>query len=79
MAQAVRVGKRYQIVLPKKVRQRVEIHEGDVLLVEVVRRGILLVPKPKSYTTDLADLHREVWQDVDVDEYLKGERKTWQR
>lgn len=77
MAQSVRLGKRFQLVLPKKIRQRLGLREGDVLLVEATRKGILLVPKPQSYTRHLAGLHREVWQDVDVDEYLREERKTW--
>jgi AbrB family looped-hinge helix DNA binding protein len=77
MAQAVRLGKRFQLVLPKKIRQRLGLREGDVMLVEVTRKGILLVPKPQSYTRHLAGLHREVWQDVDVDEYLREERKAW--
>lgn len=79
MAATVKVGKRYQVVLPKKVRQRLDLHEGDELLIEVDRRGILLIPKPKSYTSHLAGLHREVWKDVDVDAYLNEERKGWQR
>lgn len=79
MATSVRVGKRYQVVLPKKVRQRLDLREGDVLLIEVSRRGILLVPKPKSYTAHLSGLHREVWKNLDVDEYMARERKAWQR
>lgn len=79
MAQAVRLGKRFQLVLPKKIRQRLGLREGDVLLIEVTRKGILLVPKPQSYAQHLSGLHREVWQDVNVDEYLREERKTWQR
>lgn len=77
MAETVRLGKRFQLVLPKKIRQRLGLREGDVLLVEVTRKGILLVPKPRSYAQHLSGLHREVWQDVDVDEYLRDERKTW--
>lgn len=79
MAQAIRLGKRFQLVLPKKIRQRLGLREGDVLLVEVTRKGILLVPKPHSYAEHLTGLHREVWQGVDVDEYLNEERKSWQR
>ncbi|HEU5300215.1 MAG TPA: AbrB/MazE/SpoVT family DNA-binding domain-containing protein [bacterium] len=79
MATSVRIGKRYAVVLPKKVRERLDLHEGDVLLVEVNRRGILLIPRPASYTSHLAGLHREVWKDLDVDEYLEAERKSWQR
>jgi len=79
MATSVRIGKRYAVVLPKKVRERLGLHEGDELLIEVSRRGILLIPRPKSYTAHLAGLHREVWKDLDVDDYLAEERKSWQR
>jgi len=79
MATSVRIGKRYAVVLPKKVRERLGLHEGDELLIEVSRRGILLIPRPKSYTSHLAGLHREVWKDLDVDDYLAEERKSWQR
>ena len=79
MATSVRIGKRYAVVLPKKVRERLGLHEGDELLIEVSRRGILLIPRPKSYTSHLAGLHREVWKDLDVDDCLAEERKSWQR
>ena len=79
MATSIRIGKRYAVVLPKKVRERLDLHEGDELLVEVSRRGILLIPRPKSYTSHLAGLHREVWKDLDVDDYLEQERKSWPR
>lgn len=79
MVTPVRVGMRYQVVLPKTVRQRFDIHEGDEMLLEVSRRGISLVPRPKSYTVHLAGLHREVWENLDVDLYLGRERKTWRR
>ncbi len=79
MADTVRVGKRFAVVLPKKVRQRLGVREGDELIVEVNRRGLLLVPKPASYTTHLAGLHREVWKGVDVDHYLQRERRGWRR
>lgn len=79
MAITVKVGKRFQVVLPKKVRQRLGVREGDELIVEVSRRGLLLVPKPASYTAHLAGLHREVWKGVDVDDYVKRERRAWRR
>jgi prevent-host-death family protein len=36
-------------------------------------------PAPSgSYTDHLAGLHREIWQDIDTDAYLKQERDAWQ-
>ena len=32
---------------------------------------------PGSYTDHLAGLHREIWQGIDTDAYLKQERDAW--
>jgi len=56
-----------------------------VVLVEYARYERLLrelqspaVPEPPgSYTDYLAGLHREIWEDVDTDAYLRQERDAW--
>ena len=32
---------------------------------------------PGSYTDHLAGLHREIWQGIDTDAYLRQERDAW--
>ena len=32
---------------------------------------------PSSHTDHLAGLHREIWQGIDTDAYLKQERDAW--
>ena len=32
---------------------------------------------PNDYTTRLAGLHQEVWEDLDTDAYLQEERDAW--
>lgn len=31
----------------------------------------------KDYVNKLAGLHKEVWQDIDIEDYLKQEREAW--
>ena len=77
MAQTVKVSKRYQISVPSAVRKRLGIKQGDRLLVEVKGEMIILLREPRDYVDHLSGLHEEIWRDVDVDEYLEGERTAW--
>jgi AbrB family looped-hinge helix DNA binding protein len=44
-SETIRVGKKYTIVLPKDVRKRLNIKEGDLLSVRVEGDKIILEPK----------------------------------
>ncbi len=48
MSAVVRVGRRYTIVIPKEVRERVRLKEGSRLLVRVKGRSIILEPLPED-------------------------------
>jgi len=73
----VKLSSKYQIVIPRQVRQRLDLRAGDGLLVEVSGKTIVLVPRPRSYTARLRGLHKEVWRDVDAAAYVREERKGW--
>lgn len=77
MAETVKVSKRHQISVPSAVRKRLGIKQGDRLLVEVKGDMIILLREPRDYVDHLSGLHEEVWRDVDVDEYLEGQRMAW--
>lgn len=77
MAKTVKVSKRYQISVPSAVRKRLGIKEGDRLLVEVKGDMLMLLREPRDYVDHLSGLHEEIWRDVDVNEYLEGERAAW--
>ena len=36
------------------------------------------LPQSEDYVSQLAGLHKEVWQDIDTDAYLKQERDAWE-
>ena len=73
----VKVSKRYQIAVPAAVRDRLNIHSGDRLLVDIQDGMIVLLPQPADYTGHLAGLHRKIWEGVDSQSYLHGERDAW--
>ena len=74
---SVKVSAKYQIAVPQIARKKLNIKKGDRLLVDVQDGAIVLIPQPKRYTDYLQGLHSEIWKDIDVQDYLKGEREAW--
>ncbi len=79
MQSIVKMSSKHQIVIPKEVRQALKLQPGDHLLCRIEGDEILLRPKPKSYAKFLRGLHKDVWKDVDAAEYIKQERKSWNK
>ena len=78
MASRVKVSGRFQISLPSAVRRRLGIRSGDHLLVEIREGHAILMPEPRSFSEATKGLHREVWEGVDPQEYVRQERQAWQ-
>ena len=74
----VKVSKRYQIAVPAEARQRLNIQSGDRLIVDIQDGMLILLPRPLNYTKSLAGLHKEIWEGVDGQEYVTGEREAWE-
>jgi AbrB family looped-hinge helix DNA binding protein len=74
---SVKVSAKYQIAVPQIARKKLNIKQGDRLLVDVQDGVIILIPQPKRYTDYLQGLHSEIWKDIDVKKYLTGERDSW--
>lgn len=71
-----RVGARYQVVIPKAVREALNLRPQDTLLFLVDGDTVFLRPKPASFTETLLGLHREIWPDPDA--WLEEERGAWE-
>lgn len=78
MAVRVKVSKKHQIAVPSEVRKQLGIKSGDELLVELRGGYAVLLPEPRDYSQCLRGLHREVWEDVEPQEYVRQEREAWQ-
>jgi AbrB family looped-hinge helix DNA binding protein len=74
---SVKVSPRYQISLPSRARQELNIQAGDRLLVDIQDGMLILIPQPDDYVHHMAGLYREVWQGVDTTNYLNEERSAW--
>jgi AbrB family looped-hinge helix DNA binding protein len=73
---AARVSAKYQVVIPKSVRDVLHLRPQDTLLFLLDGDTIVLRTRPPSFTEALQGLHREVWQDTDA--WLETERATWE-
>ena len=77
MGVRVKVSERYQIVVPAAVRQQLRIERGDHLLMEVRDGYVVLLPEPRNYAERLRGLHREIWEGIEPQEYVRREREAW--
>ena len=73
----VKVSKRFQIAVPRVAREQLNIQSGDRLLVDIQDGMLILLPQPQNYTAQLQGLHREIWEGVDTNDYISGERAAW--
>ncbi len=73
----VRLGPKNQVVIPKAIREALQVKEGDLLLFVVQGETVILRARPASFTDALRGLHNAVWEGSDVDQWLAGERSTW--
>ncbi|MGB9887220.1 MAG: AbrB/MazE/SpoVT family DNA-binding domain-containing protein [Moorellales bacterium] len=54
------------------------LSEGDEVLVTVNGNAAVVVPKPRSFADRLMGLHRDLWQGVAPDAYVREERRSWE-
>ena len=76
-----KLSKKYQIVVPKAVREKMKLRAGEeVRMYSVDENRALLVKQPKSYVAALEGLGKEVWDSLGgADKYLKEERVSWEK
>jgi AbrB family looped-hinge helix DNA binding protein len=74
-----KVNSRNQITIPQAMLEKLNIKAGDSVLVDVQDGIMVLIPQPKSYTNHLQSLHSEIWETVDIEKYISGERAACTR
>ncbi len=75
-----KVSHKFQVVIPKNIRELLGISKGDILQVyekddEIVMKKIKST-EPLSLK-DLKGLGKEIWKDIDFEEYIRKERESW--
>ncbi|MBA7561139.1 AbrB/MazE/SpoVT family DNA-binding domain-containing protein [Candidatus Atribacteria bacterium 1244-E10-H5-B2] len=77
MKNMVKVSSKYQIVIPREAREKLDLKAGDKLIIKANNEKITIYPQPKSYAKYSLGLGKEIWQGVNATEYVKKERQTW--
>jgi AbrB family looped-hinge helix DNA binding protein len=73
----VKVSSKYQIVIPREAREKLNLKTGDKLIIKADNEKIIIYLQPKSYAKYSLGLGKEIWQGVNATEYVKKERQTW--
>ena len=70
-----RISSKYQVVIPKAVREALKLRPQDKLIFLIDGDTVILRPQPESFTETMRGLHREIWPDPDP--WLEEER-SWE-
>ncbi len=76
----VRVSTKGQVVIPVAIRRRLGIKPGDQLVIVGGEHEAVLM-KAKRYAESLRGIARGVYGRTreEVDAYVRGERRTWEK
>lgn len=77
MKTMIKVSSKYQIVIPREVREKLNLKAGDKLIIKTNNEKIIIYPQPKSYAKYSLGLGKETWKGTDATEYVRKERETW--
>ena len=72
MSKLYKIGKKSQIVIPKKVRDKLKIHEGDKVFIDVVNNVLVIMPVPKKIR-DLAGMAKGIYKN----NHIRELREEW--
>ncbi len=79
--QISRISTKYQTVIPTSIRKAVDLSINQEIFWQIIQNGpnpiIMVIPKPKNWSNYLSGLGKEVWKDVNTDNYLHNLRKEW--
>lgn len=71
-----KVSDKYQVVIPKKTRERLKIKKGQHLYVYAFPESIILTPQ-KKWPEDYLGSEKDIWSKIDVAKYLDEEHHSW--
>ena len=77
MGVIVKIGPKYQVVIPQQIRKKVPIFPKNEVLIEEVNGAIIILPRPESFTEFMIGLGKGTWKGVDPKAYIKKERGSW--
>jgi len=78
MQVAVKLGNRSQLIIPKKIRERLGLGPGKEVLLKTVGNTVVIKARPENYTQYMCGLGKDIWEDIEPTDYVKGERAAWE-
>ena len=74
-----RLSSKYQIVIPKEIREKLKLKSGtDISVFSVDETHAIIMKRPKDYVAAMEGLGKEVWQALGgADKYIKEQRASW--
>jgi len=73
------ISDKYQIVIPKAVREALKLKKRQILHVYQVDDGSVLLTPEKKWPDDYIGSQKDIWGKINVAEYLRAERDSWDR
>jgi len=72
MSETARIGKKAQLVIPKSIRKRINITEGDKVFIDVINNTIVIIPVPRNIS-ELSGIAKGLYKE----DYTAKERDSW--
>lgn len=66
--------------IPEEILKKAGLRPGAeiIWLYDEETRQILLMEKPDSFAKVMRGLGKELWNNIDINEYIKEERESWE-
>ncbi len=75
-----KVSHKFQVVIPKEIREILGISKGDTLQVYEKDNEIVMKKAEAKIPLSLKNLKglgKEIWENIDIEGYIKKERESW--
>ncbi len=76
------ISSKYQTVVPAGVRRAMNLGAGDALLWQVIqvngKSKAVAEPKAKNWTSYTRGLGKQVWENIDIGQYINDLRDEWE-
>lgn len=76
-----KLSSKHQIVVPRDVREKMNLRAGENVYIYVVDENrAVIVKQPEDHVSALEGLGQEVWSSLGGgDQYIREERSSWDR
>lgn len=74
----VTVNEKGLVLIPAKIRKELGLKPGSKIVAALEGSRLVMWVKPQSFTDYMTGLHKEIWEGMDAERYIEGERNSWE-